>query len=67
MHNEMESLPGGDLTQPLITQRNEQTFYSARDGEEKYIFVMFSPNFAIFKRIHQIFSQQPEIVQNVEE
>lgn len=53
-----------ELTAPLI---NKPTFDEARDREHKYQFVMYSPSLEIFKRMHHIFNQLPEVARSAEE
>ena len=37
-----------------------------REGDRKYQFVLYSPSFEIFKRMHAVFSSVPEVVENME-
>lgn len=52
-----------DLIEPLMQQH---TFEEKLDQDDKYQFVMYSPSYEIFKRMHAVLSHVPEIVQNME-
>ena len=60
MHSHMEK---NELTQPLILSK--ATFYDKKKEKLQYLFVMYSPSFEVFKRMHAILSQNPEIAENI--
>ena len=45
----------------------KHTLQEDLDKENKYEFVMCSPSYEIFKRMHAILSNIPEVVKNIEE
>jgi len=51
---------------PLLNKKTE-TFKEKADGDTKYQFAIYSPSFEIFKRLHTLLAQIPEIAENVED
>jgi len=45
----------------------ELTLEEALDQDDKYEFVMFSPSYEIFKRMHAILSNIPEVAKNMQD
>lgn len=44
---------------------SKATFYDKKKEKFQYLFVMYSPSFEVFKRMHAILSQNPEIAENI--
>lgn len=42
------------------------TYDEKEEGQTKYQFAIYSPSFEILKRIHALFTQVPEIVENMQ-
>jgi len=62
--NDLEKGPG--LKDPLIVKEKVDGDQDMEvEDAHQYSFVMYSPSFEVFKRIHNVFSSLPEVVENI--